>query len=448
MESAMHTTIESTPMTPPTMAPPTPQPSARDHDATRAPEAGRVLIATTGENATAVITAAHLLAERFGGAPEVIAVREPVPNYLPGMGMEAILPAMDGEQRRRLLDGVTSALRSAYDGDPSWRVDVLDGPAARTIAQVARERRSRLIVMGIGRHAPLDRVFGGETALQTIRVADRPVLAVAPGFVELPGHAVVAVDFSPASVRAVEEALALLVDGGKLSLVYVRPAAIDMVRLGDEMVSWFSGERVAELFECLTAALDAPPSVTIEHVVLAGEPADQVLQFAERHDADLVAAGSSGLGFFDRLIIGSVATRILRRATVSVLVAPRPSATEVERIESLLSGTIQSSETARWPTLVEAFSERNMGRPTQLEIDDPALGAQLQEVGYILLGVSYDRRDARLEVMLGTPTGGGRRLTHSIGDVVSIAVLAGPHQRDRALQARHGQGQSILMFRD
>ncbi|HEY0969427.1 MAG TPA: universal stress protein [Gemmatimonadales bacterium] len=305
-----------------------------------------------------------------------------------------------------------------------------------------------MIVMGIGRHAPMDRVFGSETALQTIRVADRPVLAVAPNFTGLPRRAVVAVDFSPASVRAVEEALSILDDGGKLSLVYVRPRDIDLVRLGDEIVSWYSGERVDELFDRLIAMLDVPPSVTIEQAVLAGEPSEQVMEHAERHGADLVAVGSSGLGFFDRLIVGSVATRILRRASVSVLVVPRPPATEVERIETELSGTIQSSQEARWPTLVEAFSERNMGRPTQLEIDDPALGAQLQEAGYILLGVSYDRRDARLEIMLSTPTGEGRRLTHSIGDVTSIGVLAGPHQRDLALQARHGQGQTILMFQD
>ncbi|HEX6630907.1 MAG TPA: hypothetical protein VF048_07435, partial [Gemmatimonadaceae bacterium] len=80
--------------------------------------------------------------------------------------------------------------------------------------------------------------------------------------------------------------------------------------------------------------------------------------------------------------------------------------------------------------------------------DDPALGAQFQEVGHVLLGASYDRRDGRLEIMLGAPAGGDGRLTHGIGDVTSIAVLAGPHRRDLALQARHGQGQTILMFRD
>ncbi|HEY0972819.1 MAG TPA: universal stress protein [Gemmatimonadales bacterium] len=427
--------------------PPIIHPYVRGHDTAPALAVGPLLVATTGANATAIITAARLLAGRLGGAPEVVAVREPVPIYLPGMGMEPILPAVDAEQRRRLMDGVTDALGSAYDGDPSWSVDVVDGTPARTIARLARERGSRLIVMGIGRHAPIDRVFGSETALQTIRVADRPVLAVAPGFVELPRHAVVAIDFSPASVRAAEEALSILAEGGKLSLVYVRPRDTDLVRLGSEILNWYDGERVTGLFDRLVASLQVPSSVTLERAVLTGEPADQVLGYADREGADLVATGSSGLGFFDRLIVGSVATRILRRSTVSLLVVPRPSAAEAERIERRLSGTIESSTAARWPDLVEAFSERNIGRPTQLEIDDPSLGAQLQEVGHTLLGVAYDRRHDRLEIMLGAPAGGGR-LTHSIGDVTSVGVLSGPHERDLALQARHGQGQTILMFLD
>ena len=162
--------------------------------------------------------------------------------------------------------------------------------------------------------------------------------------------------------------------------------------------------------------------------------------------------GSSGLGFFDRLMVGSAATRILRRATVTVLAVPRPSAAEVERIERQLSGDVTTSEVARWPALVEAFSERNAGRPTQLEIDDPELGAQFQETGYTLLGASYDRRDDRLEIMLAAPGGGGHtgggHLTHTVGKVTSIAVLTDSREHDLALQARHGQGQTILLFRD
>ena len=316
---------------------------------------GPLLVATTGRDATAVITAARLLAERLGTAPQIVAVNEPPPVFPPGVS------DLYAEQPRRLRNDVVRAVRSAYDGDPSWPVEVVDGPPARTIAHVARERRARMIVMGIGRHAPMDRVFGTETALQTIRVADRPVLAVAPNFAELPRRAVVAVDFSPPSVRAAEEALAFLAGGGTLSLVYVRPRDIDVVRVDDEIVPWHHGERVTALFERLVARLKAPsarpehligtlaapPAVTVEPVMLVGDPATEVLSFAEREGADLIAAGSSGQGFFDRLIVGSVATWLLRRSPVSLLVVPRPSDAEVEHIERQLAAVMDAPQAGR-----------------------------------------------------------------------------------------------------
>jgi nucleotide-binding universal stress UspA family protein len=416
---------------------------------TTAPRAGGpLLVATTGQQATAVITAARLLAVRLGREPYVIAVNELVPIYPEGVVAEPYPPSVFSERRRRLLDDVTRALRTAYDGDPSWPVEIVEGQPARVIADLARARHACMIVLGIGRHSPMDRIFGSETALQVIRLASRPVLAVAPTFARLPQRAVVAVDFSPASVRAAEEALALLGEGGTLTLVHVRPHDGDPRWLGDAALGATHGQRSAELFERLVAALDAPAQVVVEQVVLVGDPAAEVLAFAEREGADLIATGSSGLGFFDRLVVGSVTTRILRRSSVSLLVVPRPSAAEIERIERQLSGAVDSSDSARWPALLQAFSERNAGRPTQLEIDDPALGAQLQESGYLLLGASYDRRDDRLELMLGSPGAGAGHMTHTIGNVTSVAVLADPRQRDMALQARHGHGQTILTFAD
>lgn len=406
-----------------------------------------LIVATVGGgDAAGVLAAARLLAERFDAAPHVVAVNEPLQAYLPGIPMESVPPDLYTEQRRRLLEDVTRAVAAA--GVPAWSVEVLEGPPARTIAHVASERKARCIVIGIGRHAPMDRLLGDETALHVVRLADRPVLAVTPDFAALPRHAAVAVDFSPASVRAAEEALALLAEGGRLSLVHVRPPADVLLRRAGETLSRLHDRRLEELWERLAAGLAAPPSVTIEPVVLAGDPADELLGFAARERADLVATGSSGLGFLDRLVMGSVATQIVRRAPVPVLAVPRPSAADVERIEALLASTVESTEAARWPRMLEAFSERNAGRPTQLEIDDPALGAQLEERGYTLLGASYDRRGDRLELMLAAPAGGAGHLTHTIGGVTSVAVFTDPHHRDLALQARHGEGQTILTFPD
>lgn len=427
-------------------AAPTLTPSAHPRSASHSTHG--LLVASAGRNLAPLVAAARLLASRAGVEPTVLAINEPPPAYLPGIAMDGLPPELYAEQREHLRETIASALTSAGSGAEAWPIEVRDGRIAPAIAEVARARRVGCIILGLGRHAPMDRLFGHETAIQVIRLADRPVLAVAPTFSELPRHAVVAIDFSPASIAAAEAALRMVGPGGRLSLIYVRPGDDVLRRLGDHAIRWMHGERVTMLFERLVAALSAPALVTVESVVLAGEPAHQLLEFVRREGADLIATGRSGLGFLDRMIVGSVATRLLRDSPVSVLAVPKPSAAEVERIERLLAETLVTSEESRWPALLEAFSDRNAGRLTQLEITDPATGAQLQQRGYRFVGAAYDRRDRRLELMFERAPDDTSHLTHTLGGVTSMAVLADPHQLDATLQARHGDGQTLLTFQD
>jgi nucleotide-binding universal stress UspA family protein len=72
-----------------------------------------------------------------------------------------------------------------------------------------------------------------------------------------------------------------------------------------------------------TAGLDVVP------VASPGGAAHAVLQSAE--DADLVVIGSRGLGAFQRLLLGSVATQIVHHAPCPVAVIPHlhsPDATD------------------------------------------------------------------------------------------------------------------------
>ena len=54
--------------------------------------------------------------------------------------------------------------------------------------------------------------------------------------------------------------------------------------------------------------------------VLVGHPAEQLIQFSEREGVDLVVTGRRGRSTFDRWLIGSVSTRLLRYAHCPVLV--------------------------------------------------------------------------------------------------------------------------------
>jgi nucleotide-binding universal stress UspA family protein len=55
--------------------------------------------------------------------------------------------------------------------------------------------------------------------------------------------------------------------------------------------------------------------------VVAGDPTNEVVEFAEDHDdIDLVVVGSHGRGGISRMLLGSVAERIVRQSPVPVTV--------------------------------------------------------------------------------------------------------------------------------
>jgi len=59
-----------------------------------------------------------------------------------------------------------------------------------------------------------------------------------------------------------------------------------------------------------------------ETVLLYGDPADQIIDYLEKSDADLVVMGSQGMGFSaaKRLFVGSVTFKVLHNSSKPVLV--------------------------------------------------------------------------------------------------------------------------------
>jgi nucleotide-binding universal stress UspA family protein len=405
---------------------------------------GPVLLATDGASATdAIFTAARLLAERAGTTVEVVAVLDPIPVYAPDFGIQPLPPELDSERREAMREEVRRRVGEAAGAD--WRVDVLVGEPARTIADVARKLGARLIVMGLGRHGALARFLGRETTLQTIRLADRPVFAVADWLCTLPRRAIVGTDFSPSSARAAQAALDVLRPGGVLTIVHVRPR-VDVhspaLREWDEA----HGRATSELFARLRRELDAPAEVRVDVVTLIGEASEELLRYSERAGADLVTVGSHGRGLVERLLLGSVSTGVLRGAHCSVLATPEPSAAESLALRERLSGVTEVVPKAEWSTALDAFTRRNAGRQTALEVDAPSIGTQSQERGYRLVGATYDPRDARVELMLGDPSDRTGHLTRSVGGVSSIELLHLAEGGDAALRIAHGRAQTILSF--
>jgi nucleotide-binding universal stress UspA family protein len=184
------------------------------------------------------------------------------------------------------------------------------------IAATARVLGAGLIVTGLGSHSIVDRALGGETALHLAQDATAPVLAMPATATTIPRRVVAAIDFSTTSVHAARTAAGWLRAGDELHLVSVapkpphsaaaRPAAPPIVA------------RLTNLGEELGVA----SGVRVDATELSGDTARALLDHAQRLDADLIALGSHGYGAVKRLVLGSVASKVIRVATCAVLVAP------------------------------------------------------------------------------------------------------------------------------
>ncbi|HEX6912783.1 MAG TPA: DUF5335 family protein [Longimicrobium sp.] len=97
-----------------------------------------------------------------------------------------------------------------------------------------------------------------------------------------------------------------------------------------------------------------------------------------------------------------------------------------------------------WARILDDFTRRNGGRRTHMEVDDPEIGAQVQETDYRLFGVAYDSRDGCVEVMTGDYGTTEGHVTHTIAHVTDVWVLTDGGGRDEALCIAHGRGQTLL----
>ena len=70
------------------------------------------------------------------------------------------------------------------------------------------------------------------------------------------------------------------------------------------------------------AAALAQPDVSVVVATTGGDPADEILRYAGRHPIDLIVVGTHGRSGISRVLLGSVADRVLRGATCPVLAVP------------------------------------------------------------------------------------------------------------------------------
>lgn len=193
---------------------------------------------------------------------------------------------------------------------------LLFGGPSDSILEFTADCHAGLIVMGTHGHTGWDRLRLGSTAQAVVRGASCPVLTLQEVVArDSYRHHVkvnlerllVATDFSPCADAALHYVSGL---AARLS------AQVCLVHAADEGLSDKVGQRKLNM---LVRELQRNGGIA-ESMSAPGDPVEVILRLAEEWQADVIAVGTQGRRGLSRLLLGSVAESLLRRAGCPLLV--------------------------------------------------------------------------------------------------------------------------------
>jgi nucleotide-binding universal stress UspA family protein len=130
---------------------------------------------------------------------------------------------------------------------------------------------------------------------------------------------VVPIDFSDESFDALDQALEIIDDPSQLHLVHVR-TDLPIDEFGAPLLQIDRQAQTDHILQALAERLTDPKYKPIVRTVLFGDPGHEVARHAEEIGADLIVLPSHGRRGLTRLLMGSVAERVVRLAHCPVLV--------------------------------------------------------------------------------------------------------------------------------
>lgn len=213
---------------------------------------------------------------------------------------------------------------------------LLEGVPAKTIVDALEaDPAFDLVVLGANGRSGLGRVLMGSVAEKLVRLAPCSVLAIhATHALGAFRNILCPVDFSETSLDAVELALRLLEPGGDgLTLLHVLdlPLNYSVYPEASAFVSELDMKSTSHLDAIITAPTTkaAAAKATIKKSTRIGNPGRQILAMLESEPRyDLVVMGTHGRTGLRRVVLGSVAEKVVRNASCPVIVVRKrmPSA--------------------------------------------------------------------------------------------------------------------------
>jgi len=278
---------------------------------------------------------AESLARRTGARLRLATAPPPVPPLLLGPEEFDLAQSLQETTRATLGQYLQSAAEAARTRHGlEVRAELLTGGAADALAAYVRTEKIGLIVMTTHGRAGFSRFWLGSVADQLLRRVTAPVLVLHPRESPQPTefhHVVIALDGTAASEGVLEPAIALgsLTSGVRYTLLQVVEPPIPILthmassptHLGPH---WIEKQQIAarNYLDRLAQSLRRRGLSVGTHVLVTRQVGEQIVYLASSLQADLVAVGTHGARGVERLLLGSVADKVVRGAAQAVLVVP------------------------------------------------------------------------------------------------------------------------------
>jgi nucleotide-binding universal stress UspA family protein len=299
---------------------------------------GTILVPLDGStNAEQALPVAATLAHRTGGTLHLVTAHVPVATLL----ASAEEPVVDGELEQELRQGqetylasTATAVATPHGAKVTHAVVDLHGTVAKTLADHAQAKRVGLVVMTTHGHGSVNRLWLGSVADHMLRRVHVPVLLLRPSQSTLHTEfrrIVVALDGLPEGERPLEPALSLgsLTRDAQYTLVQVVEPPVSLVtRMAMSTARvrphWREQEEncARSYLERVAARLRSRGVSVATEMIAARGVGEQILGLGHRIGADLIVVGTHAARGMQRLLLGSVADKVIRGATQPVLVVP------------------------------------------------------------------------------------------------------------------------------
>jgi len=273
------------------------------------------------------------IAREFGAEIEALHVSAvaPVTALVPIGAPLVPEPARLTQQERR---AITTQLHEFTDDVDAagviLRSTLKEQDPVAAIVETAESWPADLIVMGTHGRSGFERLLLGSVAEKVLRKAPCPVLTV-PRRVTTASHPLgfgrilCAVDFSPASLRALDYAASLAApDGPGMQALNVIELFSEGGGMRDELqldTPDFRAELIRYAQQRLHDAIAEPlrARCPIRESVTMGKAYREILRVAAEEDADLIVLGVQGRTAADLLLFGSTTQHVVRQAECPVL---------------------------------------------------------------------------------------------------------------------------------